>query len=62
MLEKSSLRFSAYLCALCVELWFDAEDAEIRRGRREYFLRGRGECDVSDQDAALKPLIKRELH
>ena len=28
---KSSLRFSAYLCALCVEYPFNAERAEIRR-------------------------------
>src|SRR6185369_4801995 len=30
---KSSLRFSAYLCTLCVS--FNAESTEIRRGRRE---------------------------
>jgi hypothetical protein len=34
---KFSLRPSAYLCALCVEIVLNAESAEIRRGpqRRE---------------------------
>ena len=32
LLNKSSLRPSAYLCVLCVEITTYAENAEIRRG------------------------------
>jgi hypothetical protein len=33
--STSSLRLSAYLCVLCVNVAFNAENAENRRGHRE---------------------------